>query len=195
VFLFFAVIAGALVIAVLIGGDVRRLAQIRVHHVELLFAAFLCRVAIAVVGTWHSSTAVTLGRPLNVIGAVLLLAVVWFNRRLPGALIFGAGLASNLIVILSFGGRMSVLLPSGFDPSSPALPLLRTGLDPLHILLSHPQGPWFMGDIFPIPSLFGHSSLVSIGDLTMAAGVAYLIIRCSQPAAEPRPRYGPSPVK
>ena len=194
-FLFFAVIAGALVIAVLIGGDVRRLAQIRVHHVELLFAAFLCRVAIAVVGTWHSSTAVTLGRPLNVIGALLLLGVVWFNRRLPGALIFGAGLASNLIVILSFGGRMSVLLPSGFDPSSPALPLLRTGLDPLHILLSHPQGLWFMGDIFTIPSLFGHSSLVSIGDLTMAAGVAYLIIRCSQSAAEPRPRFGPSPVK
>ena len=194
-FLFFAVIAGALVIAVLIGGDVRRLAQIRVHHLELLFAAFLSKVAIALVGTWHSSAAVTVGRPLNVIGAILLLAVVWFNRRLPGALIFGAGLASNLIVILSFGGRMSVLLPSGFDPTSPALPLLRTGLDPLHVLLAHPRGLWFLGDVFSIPSLFGHSSLVSIGDLTMAAGVAYLIIRCSQPAPKPRPALGPTPAK
>jgi len=195
VFLFFAVIAGALVIAVLIGGDVRRLAQIRVNHVELLFGAFLCKVAIALVGTWHSSAAVTVGRPLNVIGAILLLAVVWFNRRLPGALIFGAGLASNLIVILSFGGRMSVLLPSGFDPTSPALPLLRTGLDPLHVLLLHPQGLWFMGDIFTIPSLFGHSSLVSIGDLTMAAGVAWLIIRCSQRAPVLTPVYESSPSK
>lgn len=194
-FLFFAVIAGALVIAVLIGGDVRRLAQIRVHHLELLFAAFACKVAIALLGTSHGAIAVTLGRPLNVVGAGLLLAVVWFNRRLPGALIFGAGLASNLIVILSFGGRMSVLLPSGFDPTSPALPLLRTGLDPLHILLQHPQGLWFMGDVFTIPSLFGHSSLVSIGDLTMAAGVAYLIIRCSQAVPEPRPAYEPTPVK
>ena len=194
-FLFFAVIAGALVVAVLIGGDVRRLAQIRVHHVELLFAAFLCKVAIAVIGTWHSSAAVTVARPINVIGAILLLAVVWFNRRLPGALIFGAGLASNLIVILSFGGRMSVLLPSGFDPSSPALPLLRTGLDPLHILLSHPQGLWFMGDVFSIPSLFGHSSLVSIGDQTMAAGVAWLIIRCSQRPAILTPVYESSPSK
>jgi Family of unknown function (DUF5317) len=195
VFLFFAVIAGALVVAVLIGGDVRRLAQIRVHHVELLIAAFLCKVAIAVIGTWHSSTAVTVARPINVIGAILLLAVVWFNRRLPGALIFGAGLASNLIVILSFGGRMSVLLPSGFDPSSPALPLLRTGLDPLHILLLHPQGLWFMGDVFTIPSLFGHSSLVSIGDLTMAAGIAWLIIRCSQRPAVLTPVYESSPSK
>jgi hypothetical protein len=195
VFLFFAVIAGALVLAVLIGGDVRRLAQLRVNHLELLFGAFACKVAIAVLGTAHTDAAVTFGRPLNVVGAVLLLAAVWFNRRLPGALIFGAGLASNLIVILSFGGRMSVLLPSGFDPTSPALPLLRTGLDPLHILLQHPQGLWFMGDVFSIPSLFGHSSLVSIGDLIMAAGVAFLIVRASQPAPAPRPAYGPTPVK
>jgi len=195
VFLFFAVIAAALVIAVLIGGDVRRLAQLRVNHLELLFAAFACKVAIAIIGTAHTNLAVTLGRPINVVGATLLLAVVWFNRRLPGAYIFGAGLASNLIVILSFGGRMSVLLPSGFDPTSPALPLLRTGLDPLHVLLQHRQGLWFMGDVFTIPSLFGHSSLVSIGDLTMAAGVAYLIIRCSQAVPEPRPAYEPTPVK
>ena len=173
----------------------RRLAQLRVNHVELLFGAFACRLAIAVLGTSHSNALVTVGRPLNVIGAVLLLAVVWFNRGIPGALIFGAGLASNLIAIVSFGGRMSVLLPSGFDPTSPALPLLRTGLDPLHILLDHPQGLWFMGDIFTIPSLFGHTSLVSIGDMTMAVGVAYLIIRCSQPAPAPRPAYGPTPVK
>jgi hypothetical protein len=195
VFLFFAVIAAALALAVLIGGDVRRLAQLRIEHIELLFAAFACKIAIAVLGTVHSSTAVTIARPLNVIGAALLLAVVWFNRRLPGALIFGAGLASNLIVILTFGGRMPVLLPSGFDPTSPALPLLRTGLDTLHILLQHPQGLWFMGDIFAIPSLFGHTSLVSIGDLTMAAGVAYLIIRWSQRAPGLRAEYGPSPAK
>lgn len=195
-FLFFAVIAGALVIAVLVGGDVRRLAQLRVNHLELLFAAFACKVAIAIIGTAHTNLAITLGRPINVIGAALLLAVVWFNRRLPGAYIFGAGLASNLIVILSFGGRMSVLLPSGFDPTSPALPLLRTGLDPLHILLQHPQGLWFMGDIFTIPSLYGHSSLVSIGDLLMAAGVAWLIIRSSQPApAAPRSAYRATPAK
>jgi hypothetical protein len=195
VFLFFAVIAAALVIAVLIGGDVRRLSQIKIRHLELLLAAFAVKVAVAVLGTTHSQVAVTFARPLNVIGAILLLAVVWFNRRLPGAYIFGTGLAANLIVILSFGGRMSVLLPSGFDPTSPALPLLRTGLDPLHILLVHPQGLWFLGDVFTIPSLFGHSSLVSIGDLLMAAGVAWLIIRCSQRAPVLTPVYESSPSK
>ena len=192
-FLFFAVIAAALAIAVIIGGDVRRLNQLRIRHVELLLAAFATKVAVALLGTAHSEIAVTAARPLNVIGAVLLLVVVWFNRRIPGALLFGAGLTLNLIVIVAFGGRMPVLLPRDADPNSPILALLRGGLDPLHVALEHPQGLWFIGDIFNIPSIGGHSSLVSVGDLLMAAGVAWLIIRCSQLSPGLQPVYGPSP--
>jgi Family of unknown function (DUF5317) len=194
-FLFFAVIAAALVIAVLIGGDVRRLSQIKIRHIELLLAAFAVKVAVALLGTTHSQAAVTVARPLNVIGAILLLAVVWFNRRIPGALLFGAGLSLNLIVILAFGGRMPVLLPHDVDPNSPVLALLKGGLDPLHVALAHPQGLWFIGDIFAIPGLGGHSSLVSIGDLLMAAGVAWLIIRCSQRAPVLTPSYSSVPSK
>jgi cytochrome bd-type quinol oxidase subunit 2 len=195
VFLFFAVIAAALVIAVLIGGDVRRLSQIKIRHLELLLAAFAVKVTVAILGTTHSQTAVTVARPLNVIGALLLLAVVWFNRRIPGALLFGTGLTLNLIVILAFGGRMPVLLPRDVNPSSPVLALLRGGLDPLHVALTHPQGLWFIGDIFAIPGIGGHSSLVSIGDLLMAAGVAWLIVRCSQRPAVLTPAYESSPSK
>jgi Family of unknown function (DUF5317) len=193
VFLFFAVIAAALVIAVLIGGDVRRLSQLRIRHLELLFAAFAVKVAVAVLGTAHSQLTVNIARPLNVIGACLLLAVVWFNRRIPGAFLFGAGLTLNLVVIVAFGGRMPVLLPGDVDPSSAALALLKGGLDPLHVALQHPKGLWFIGDIFTIPSIGGHFSLVSIGDLLMAAGVAWLIIRCSQRSARLRPAYGSNP--
>ena len=192
-FLFFAVIAAALVIAVVIGGDVRRLSQLRIHHIELLLAAFAVKVAVALLGIAHSQIAVTVARPLNVVGAVLLLAVVWFNRRIPGAVLFGAGLTLNLIVIVAFGGRMPVLLPRDADPNSPILALLRGGLDPLHVALEHPQGLWFIGDIFTIPSIGGHSSLVSIGDLLMAAGIAWLIIRCSQRSPGVQPAYGSSP--
>jgi len=192
-FLFFAVIAASLVIAVLIGGDVRRLSQIKIRHLELLLAAFAVKAAVAILGTTHSQAAVTVARPLNVIGAVLLLAVVWFNRRIPGALLFGAGLTLNLIVIVTFGGRMPVLLPHDVDPNSPALVMLKGGLDPLHVALSHPQGLWFIGDVFTIPGIGGHSSLVSIGDLLMAAGVAWLIIRCSQRTPALTPVYGSSP--
>jgi uncharacterized protein DUF5317 len=193
VFLFFAVIAAALAIAVLIGGDVRRLSQLRVRHAELLLAAFAVKVAVALLGTAQAVVAVNAARPLNVIGAVLLLLVVWFNRKVPGAWLFGVGLALNLLVIVSFGGRMPVLLPQDADPNSPLLALLKGGLDPLHVPLQHPQGLWFLGDVFTIPSLAGHASLVSIGDLLMAAGVAWLIIRYSQRTPALQPAYGSTP--
>jgi hypothetical protein len=195
VFLFFAVIAAALAIAVLIGGDVRRLSQLRIRHIEVLLAAFAAKVSVALLGTAHTQIAVTIARPLNVIGAVLLLAVVWFNRRIPGAILFGTGLTLNLIVILAFGGRMPVLLPHDADPHSPVLALLTGGLDPLHVALDHPRGLWFIGDILTIPGIAGHSSLVSIGDLLMAAGVAWLIIRCSQRSPELQPAYGSTPTR
>jgi len=195
VFLFFAVIAGALAIAVLIGGDVRRLSQLRLRHLELLLAAFAAKISVALLGTTHAAAAVNAARPLNVIGAALLLAVVWFNRRIPGALVFGAGLMLNLIVILAFGGRMPVLLPGDIDPNSAVLAVLKGGLDPLHVALAHPQGLWFLGDILAIPGIGGHASLVSIGDLLMAAGIAWLIIRCSQREPSLQPAYGPSPSR
>ena len=194
-FLFFAVIAGALAVAVLIGGDVRRLSQLRLRHLELLLAAFAAKISVALLGTTHAAAAVNAARPLNVIGAALLLAVVWFNRRIPGALVFGAGLMLNLIVILAFGGRMPVLLPGDIDPNSAVLAVLKGGLDPLHVALAHPQGLWFLGDILAIPGIGGHASLVSIGDLLMAAGIAWLIIRCSQREPSLQPAYGPSPSR
>ena len=194
-FLFFAVIAGSLAVAVLIGGDVRRLSQLRLRHLELLLAAFAAKISVALLGTTHAAAAVTAARPLNVIGAGLLLAVVWFNRRIPGAILFGAGLTLNLIVILVFGGRMPVLLPRDIDPNSAVLAVLKGGLDPLHVALPHPQGLWFLGDILAIPGIGGHASLVSIGDLLMAAGVAWLIIRCSQREPSLQAAYGPSPSR
>ena len=193
--LFFGVIAAALAVAVLIGGDVRRLSQLRIRHLELLLGAFAAKVSVALLGTAHTEVALSAARPLNVIGAALLLAAVWFNRRIPGALLFGAGLASNLLVIITFGGRMPVLLPTGFDPNGTSAPLLRSGLDPLHVLLQRPEGLWFLGDVFAIPSLFSRASLVSVGDVVMAAGIAYLIIRWSH---RPRPvetAYEASPAK
>ena len=194
-FLFFAVIAAALVIAVLIGGDVRRLSQLRLRHLELLLAAFAVKISVALLGTTHALAAINAARPLNVIGAVLLLAVVWFNWRIPGAIIFGAGLMLNLIVIGAFGGRMPVLLPGDIDPNSPVLAALKGGLDPLHVALQQPQGLWFLGDVFAIPGIGGHASLVSIGDLLMAAGVAWLIIRCSRREPALQAAYGPSPSR
>ncbi len=180
-FLFFAVVAGALAIAVLIGGDVRRLGAVRLVQPGLLISAMAVKVTVALLGLTAMTLAALLARPLTLLAAGLLLAATWWNRRLPGAWMFGLGLLSNLVVIASFGGRMPVLLPSDFAPApGGAIPALRAGLDPLHVLLSHAQGLSFLGDVLVVPGLAGRTSLVSVGDLLMSAGVAVFIVRCSQ---------------
>ena len=190
----FAVLAAAIIVAVLIGGDVRRLSQIRLKHPEFLMTAFLTRAVVAILGTLHAETAVSVAQPLNIVVGVLLLVFVWLNRQLPGALLFGAGEGLNLIALISFAGRMPVILPPSANQNSPHLRLLISNLDPLHVLLQHPSGLWFLGDIFSIPIL-GRSSVVSIGDVLMALAVGWLVIRCSQRVPRVGAAYGASPTR
>ncbi len=188
----FVLLAAGIVLAVILGGDVRRLGQIQLKHPELLVAAFVLRGGVVLLGATHSLTLINLARPLNVFVGLFLLAVVWMNRHLPGALLFGMGQALNLTAIVAFGGRMPVLFltpPGGVDSgqASARLELLRKGFDPLHVYLAHPTGLWFLGDIFDIP-LFHHISILSVGDLLMVAGVVWLVIRLSRQTAAPSPR-------
>ena len=194
-FLFLVVIAAALVVAVLLGGDVRRLARIRLNLPVLLVAAFVVKVAVVFLGEFHNDLAVNIARPLNLLAAALLLAFVLVNWRLPGALLFAAGLSLNLLALIAFTGRMPVLLPPGTPQSSLPLTLLREGLDPTHVVLVARQGLWFIGDIFLVPGI-AHSSVVSVGDILMVAAAAWLVIRASRwSAALRRPAYGPSPSR
>jgi len=192
--LLFAVLAAALIVAVLTGGDVRRLSAIRLKHPEFLIGAFAARAGVAVLGTLHSPAAVNGARPLNILVGLLLVIFVWLNRHLPGAFLFGVGQGLNLIALMAFRGRMPVILPASANPQSPRLALLISNLDPLHVLLQHPSGLWFFGDILTIPSL-GRASVLSAGDILMAAAVGWLVIRQSRggPAAEAA--YGSSPAR
>jgi hypothetical protein len=172
----FVLLAAGIVLAVILGGDVRRLAQIQLKHPELLIAAFVGRGLVVLLGATHSLTLISLARPLNVFVGLLLLAVVWLNRHLPGALLFGLGQTLNLVAIVAF-----LTPPGGIDAihASARLEMLRKGFDPLHVYLAHPTGLWFLGDIFDI-SLLHHISVVSLGDLLMVAGVIWLVIRVSR---------------
>jgi hypothetical protein len=185
----FVLLAAGIVLAVIMGGDVRRLAQIELKHPELLIAAFVGRGLVVLLGATHSLTIIALARPLNVFVGLFLLAVVWLNRHLPGALLFGLGQTLNLVAIVAFGGRMP---PGGIDAvhASARLEMLRKGFDPLHVYLAHPTGLWFLGDIFDI-SLLHHISVVSLGDLFMVTGVIWLVIRVSQ---QKRPTFAPPRV-
>lgn len=114
------------------------------------------------------------GRGIFILATSYLFLIVFvaLNRKLPGIVFIGAGLALNLIVIGLNGG-----MPVSLDAARAA------GLGDtaayLGTAIKHrPMGPdtlmWFLGDIIPLP--FVHK-VVSIGDVLLGFGVALLVER------------------
>jgi hypothetical protein len=112
---------------------------------------------------------------------VFLIAFVAMNRRAPGALLIGAGLALNLLVIA---------LNGGMPVSASAVRV--TGMD-LHDYLARsvkhrPMGPStllpFLGDVIPLPFV---NKIVSIGDCVIGAGIFVMVERLV--------RYSPKRLK
>jgi hypothetical protein len=143
---------------------VRRLAAVRLRHVELVWLALVLQLVLfeylarripgSLTEVLHYTTYVSCGVFLVV------------NRRLPGVVLITAGAASNLIAIALNGGSMPA------DPDAWA----RAGLPPV------PEGTFensaanggarlaFLGDVFAIPETWPLSNVFSIGDVLIVIG-------------------------
>jgi hypothetical protein len=146
----------------LLGGDLRRFAQLELKWLWLAPIALAVQVLILniVPGGSHTVHAV-----VHVGTYALLGAFIWANRRLSGARLLAAGCASNLIAILSNRGVMpqaaaahrisGVFVRRGFDNSA---------------VLAHPH-LLFLGDIIPVPAPFGLANVLSVGDCLLFVGL------------------------
>jgi hypothetical protein len=102
---------------------------------------------------------------LHVATYVVVLGLLWANRRLPHILLIAAGAASNAVTIALNGGVL------------PALPraVAAAGIDP-HLafansaVVSHPVLPW-LGDVFAWPAPLPLANTFSVGDALIALGV------------------------
>lgn len=117
---------------------------------------------------------------LFLLSHLLLLAFVWRNRRQPGVVVVGLGIAINLLVILANGG---------FMPISPeTLTRLKPEIAP-HVwpIGGHPGGTkdaimaqgqtrlWPLSDVLVLPPPFPWPTAFSLGDLIIAAGIVLLL--------------------
>ncbi|MBE3577043.1 MAG: DUF5317 domain-containing protein [Limnochordales bacterium] len=109
---------------------------------------------------------------------ILLLAAVALNWREPAFRLIGMGLLLNLLVIAANEGRMPV------SPEAVA----RAGLPPLpddpsvyvtspHTRMDADTRLWFLGDVFPVSIPYRRPRVISIGDLLLAAGIVWLVVR------------------
>ena len=155
-----AVVAGLLA-GVLLRGDLRRLAALRVRW----WPVFLAAVALRLVAT------APLGpdpqHALYVASLWLLFVVVLLNVALPGVRLAAVGIGLNALVITASGGAMPVALESVRLAGSSA------PSDALHHEVESATGVALLGDVLPIPFLGAYS----VGDVLLGFGVFVLIVR------------------
>jgi Family of unknown function (DUF5317) len=159
------------------GGELRRLADLRLHATWLPVTALAAQVVITVIAPSGSPA---LHRAIHLATYAVLGAFLWLNRRLPGVRVIAAGALSNGLAIAVNGGVM----PASSWAERMAGLHVRAGFDnSAHV--AHPLLPW-LGDIIPWPGPL--ANVLSIGDCVIYAGVVVLLHRvCARPAAASAP--------
>jgi hypothetical protein len=128
---------------------------------------------------WHP-------RPLiMIVSYVVLWAVVWRNRHLPGMLTVLLGVTLNLLVIAANGGYMPVspkaLARIGMGDAAQQMPVGSVVMGSKDVLLPSEQARFSMlGDVLVIPEPLPWSTAMSIGDCALAVGIFWFIVRTAR---------------
>ncbi|HVM19360.1 MAG TPA: DUF5317 family protein [Egibacteraceae bacterium] len=163
------------------GGRLRTIGRARVEGAGLAVAAAAAQLVAAWVGTAPAT------RVLTVASQVAVLAVVWRNRMLAGALLIALGSTANAAVIAVNGAMpvsRSAVLAVTRHPAE-----LTAGR---HRLLEPSDAlPW-LADVIPLPLL---RTVVSVGDVLLAAGIGLLVMHLMiRPVSGRRARSAAEPV-
>lgn len=167
-------LAAGVTLAVVTGGSLGRMLDVRLRLVGLLFAAFGIQLLL---GLWEPSGGWSRGTGLGLFVAsfALLLVFCSFNLRVTGMSVVALGVLLNLVVIAANQG-MPVRLPGDATDEQRA----RLDESITHQPEAHDDVLGFLGDIIVVPEPFSRS--ISFGDLILAVGVIDLLVRASRPA-------------
>jgi MFS family permease len=164
-----------LLLGLLLGGRLERLADIRLRFLPLLFVAVIVRFGTEAALGYGVGFVDAFRLPLFALAYGLLLFTLWHNRGYPGLALAFIGILSNAIVIIWNGGRMPVwdpaYLAAGFQ-----LPISTV----LHVELTPGSAPDFflhlgpLADVIPIPVPFLYN-VASVGDLFLTAGLGFFL--------------------
>lgn len=130
----------------------------------------------------------SLGMPIYIGSTALVLMVVLRNIAIRGLALVALGAVSNLLAIVANGGSM---------PASPeALRVLDKTVNPGYsnsVVMEQPA-LWPLTDIFALPHPFPFANVFSVGDVLIAAGIAWAIataMRSAGARGNLPPTYGP----
>lgn len=161
------------------GAPIKRLSQLRIRHVWLLWAALLDQIlVISIIPAKHpiEMAAAHIGSYAAAAACLVL------NRRLPGIWCLGTGGLLNGVTIVLNGGTLpaseSALRTSGIE--------LKPGHFANSAVLPDPKLPW-LGDIFATPAWVPGHNVFSAGDVLIWVGLAWLLWRTCRPSNQTTP--------
>jgi hypothetical protein len=155
-------IALGLIVGLLAGGDLRRLASLRIHW-WLGFVAAIALRAIALV-----PVGIDLQRVSYLTSLCLLVGVALVNLGYAGAAAIAVGITLNLLVISLNGGVMPVAAPPAAESGY--------AYDPLHRPMEEGAALSALADVIPVLGGF-----YSIGDVLLAFGLFRFTFRALKP--------------
>lgn len=164
----------------LAGGRLAALAELRLRHGWLLFAALGLQVLVIEIVPDAPA-------PLPAFGHIasygLAAAAVWVNRDIPFLWLIALGGALNALAIVANHGvmpaRAGALATAGLDAPADAFANSTTVADP-HLA--------FLGDVFAVPASWPAANVFSVGDVLIVAGLAAALhVICRTRAGAPQP--------
>ncbi len=172
----------ALAIGLATKGRVRNLAQLRIQWWPLLVLAVVLQAY--AVGHWATDSLgpIPLRSGSFVATHVLILGVAAVNFRLAGFRLVILGAAANLAALLANGGLMPVSAEArvaiGHQATVDALATGTAVMGSKGVVLPAAQANlWILTDIFVLPPPFPLPAVASVGDVLVALGVGFLIIK------------------
>lgn len=162
-----------LLLAVVTGGRTSALAQVHLRGERVLLASLAVSMFAPTIDSSNTLPSTVLLWMLWVTPLLIVIGVLVFNLRLPGLALVLLGIVLNLLVVLANGGMPVSADSVGLVSDIGALQELDQSW--LHVLLEPDTAFPFLADVIPIPGPSWHRGVVSLGDLYMSFGLAYML--------------------
>ncbi len=176
-----AVIVSTL-IALMRGGRLGRLADLPLRYAWLALAAVVLQYPLVYYNLGHGAIilGVSVANLVMVGSYILLLWVLWANRRLPGLPLVALGVLCNLLVMTLNGGWMPITPEAvarlGHMPRVTTTGSVAKVWGAKDIMLPRAQTwLWPLSDVFVVTAPFPIPSAFSPGDVLVAVGLFWLL--------------------
>ncbi len=163
----------------LAGGNLRRLGEVKLSSVGLLFGALLLQILVTYVVSGGPRGLLVAGHLLSYVLAAVFL---WRNRRIQGLPLLAVGALSNGVTIALNGGTLPASAQALRLAGIQEAPTRFTNSGVLH----HPRLPW-LGDIFAVPASWPLANVFSVGDIIIVLAAGQCLWLTCRPTRQVRP--------